>query len=218
MKNSCCCLGLFFFTTVCHAGTVKWDVVDIFNPSGTFWQEYCDNLLDLNVGDITCQMVGYKILYQDRFEIILSGQNEITYASYAHGWRELEYRYGELVDSQSMIGDFDDYFFIFGNGHYDDDLKNLTIRRGQSVYLGFFIEVNIYDYDMHTSINTPLFGWVELYYNGSYIEVKRSVIETTGQGIYVGTGFITPEPSTALLALSGCALLLLRRRIFWSCP
>ena len=56
-------------------------------------------------------------------------------------------------------------------------------------------------------------GWVELCYcdDGVHI-VNNTVPMTTGPGIFAGTYNIIPEPSCALLTLSGVALLLSRRR------
>jgi len=111
-------------------------------------------------------------------------------------WRQLQLN--DLVDSSSVMGKFDDYFFCFWDGHYNDVFAPLTINQGETVYLGFFIE--------------PLFGWVELGYDGTDIFIANSAMETTGLGIYAGTGIAVPEPSAVLLALSGLAVLCLRRR------
>ena len=56
------------------------------------------------------------------------------------------------------------------------------------------------------------YGWVELGYKNGDIYIVNSAMELTGLGMLAGTGTVIPEPSTALLALSGIALLLLRRR------
>ena len=55
------------------------------------------------------------------------------------------------------------------------------------------------------------YGWIELGYNAEKEEVfvvGSAMIGSQWGGIYAGI----PEPSTALLMASGCALLLLRRR------
>ena len=66
-----------------------------------------------------------------------------------------------------------------------------------------------------------LYGWVELGYDGTNVFIVNgimgSAMETTGLGIYAGTGNVfgdsaIPEPASALLAFSGVALLLRRRR------
>ena len=54
------------------------------------------------------------------------------------------------------------------------------------------------------------YGWFEMGYNGEEVYIVNSAMsEAKYGGIYAG---VIPEPSTALLALSGCALFFLRRR------
>jgi len=49
-------------------------------------------------------------------------------------------------------------------------------------------------------------------YDGEYVFVHDSAVASYQIGIYAGIYNVVPEPSTALLALSGVALLLRRRR------
>ena len=56
------------------------------------------------------------------------------------------------------------------------------------------------------------YGWIEFGYDGEYVFIHDSAVASYQTGIYAGTYSVVPEPSTALLALSGVALLLRRRR------
>ena len=122
-------------------------------------------------------------------------------------WRGVDKN--DVVDYGSMVVPHDDYFSYYSDGapigFYD-----IVIGRGKTVTLAFATG----DPVMNTEWDgAPYFyGWVELGYNGTDIFIVKSAIETTGIGILAGTGIVIPEPSTALLALSGMTALLLRRR------
>ena len=202
-KKVCFVFSLMLFASVCRAATVQWNVVGIYDVQGSLWQDVygCDHVLGVSADHFIEQIAGYKTVNPSSSSVVLSGQNGATLASNAHAWRQLNY--GDLVDATSVMGDFNDYFFALFDGHYNDVFSNLVINRGESVYLGFFIENHTLD---------PLFGWVELGYDGKNVFVVNSAMETTGLGIYAGTGQVVPEPSTALLALVGISALCLRRR------
>ena len=200
MKRKLCFVcTLILVSSVCRAGTVLWDValitgVPIFG---------CDNGLYVDANDVTGgNIVGFNIVSQSADSITLAGQNWASAISYGHAWRLL--LCGDLVDANSVMGDFDDYFLALFDSHYNDIFSDLTIHTGESVYLGFFIEGDPY--------LDPLFGWVELSYDGKNAFVVGSAMETTGLGIYAGTGWVVPEPSVALLSIVGLAALCLRRR------
>ena len=80
---------------------------------------------------------------------------------------------------------------------------SVVISQGESVYLGFASQPG----DMTGPVSC---GWVELGLDGGgMLTALSSAWDRDGDPIRVGA---TPEPSSALLLLMGCALLALRRR------
>lgn len=178
------------------SASVQWGVVTIDEFSG--WGIYdCDHALYVSAEGVTGgNLAGYKTTSQSATHVILSGQNWATTASYGHMWRQLYF--GDAVDQDSVMGNFDDYFFCFWGGYWDDEFSDLSIELNQAVYLGFFVEGDAAN---------ALFGWVELGFDGSSVYVVNSAMETTGVGIYAGTYTPVPEPATDALALAGVAAL-----------
>ena len=119
--------------------------------------------------------------------------------------------YGTPID-YGLFANSTDPFFRTYNPATGTSISQtgLTIPLYETVFLAFAFE------NLSTippgSFTDLSYGWVELGYKDGEVYVVSSAQETTGLGLYAGTGTAIPEPSTTLLALSGLAVLCLRRR------
>ena len=190
-----------------QGNTISWNVIsyipaqdgytydsDIFHgnaPSGGFGAYFTRKL--------TAQ---YILLSCDNDAYFFLGNN-------ASWWRVLDK--GDLVNYDSMIGSYSDYFSYYPDGiGAPIGLQNISIPLGGTIILAFATAGRDWDYPPWDG--APYFyGWVELGYNGKDVYIVKSALETTGLGIYAGTG-VVPEPSAALLALMGLSVFGLRRR------
>ena len=191
-------LPLFLIQTSLFAGTIEWRTVTITpDPYG--------------IGDC---LINLETQYGRTFVMCtISAQNPISITLSAIGaqlWpgmRWLEMQYGDWVNTETTRSGLSNYFF-----RMDPDIEggSVTIGRGEanSVYLGFVI-LDAFGFDYSEGCPDTMFGWVQLGYDGKTISVLNSAIDISGDPIRI---WIVPEPSCALLALSGIALLLLRRR------
>jgi len=167
------------------AGTVEWGVVNAL-----VFQNHVGHLFYL----MQIEAIGAFVMSG---EIVTENEGSITFLSTSSQWFEMQY--GDWVNAETTKPNSDDYFF------------SVTIKNGESVYLGFVLPDDIYD----GLVVVPCYGWVQLGYNGSSafvvyrdISTLNSAIDISGDPIRI---WIIPEPSTALLTLSGVALLLRRR-------
>jgi len=84
-------------------------------------------------------------------------------------------------------------------------LGDINMTVDQPFYLAFALYGDIHP--------VPIYGWAELVYDGTTLSLVDSAAETTGVGIYTGTYNEIPEPYTAGLALTGFAVMAIRRRL-----
>jgi len=89
------------------------------------------------------------------------------------------------------------------------ELGSINMTVGQPFYLAFALYGDIYHPDQ-------IYGWAKLFYDGTTLTLLDSAAETTGVGIYTGTYTAIPEPCMAGLALTGLAVMAIRRRLRWS--
>ena len=119
---------------------------------------------------------------------------------------------GDIVNEESMLGEGLTYYYRSEKGktgsHSDYDIG----YDDSHVYLGLCAET-------FAGEAYYVYGWVELGWGeidwppGPGLEVFSSAWDLDGGPMVVGGGSaLTPEPSSALLLLVGCALLALRRR------
>ena len=178
----------------CSASSVNWDVI-AYGPNNWGGGGY------MFVGESPVGVFGaYFLMDRSPLSVTLSCNDDAAFfLGYVPSWWRVVEK-GSLVDYDSIIAPHDDYFYYYGNNG-PVGLQSIIVPRSMTVVLAFATG----------GLGTYYYGWVELGYNGN-LYIVNSAMEITGQGIYAGTGIATPEPSSALLALSGMAFLLLRRR------
>ena len=119
--------------------------------------------------------------------------------------------YGSIIDHDLVFKATDNIFFSFSTWW---EYNELTIGMGESVLLAFAA----YDFDVDKDEYVYGYGWIELAYGLNEktgleeVYVSDSAFDTLGRGMIAGTYNVVPEPATALLALSGLALLFRQRR------
>lgn len=86
---------------------------------------------------------------------------------------------------------------------------SITGNVGDDFYLGF-----VYEAGFRNSVDEPfwyrdVYGWLHMQFTTDGVTMLNSAINLDGDPITVG---VVPEPSSALLALAGAALLIKRRK------
>jgi len=112
--------------------------------------------------------------------------------------------YGELLSADTIKTATEVPLTTWGaTDHYD----GLAIANPSDFYLGFMTP------ESETADGIPRYGWYHLSIADDLndITLLDSGVGLYGESVYVGIG-VTPEPSSAVLILLGCAGLLLRRR------
>ena len=110
--------------------------------------------------------------------------------------------FGEVVD-QNYMNEQSEYFSYAKYGEEDSGRSDYSIILGEDdfVYLAF----------MNETSGGQRFGWVQIGLEEDVLRVLGSAWDVDGGAMYVGGGAV-PEPTGAMLALVGMALLALRRK------
>ena len=196
MKKKLCLAGMLFLITVvdCYSSTVLWNIVGWQYVPG--WNYGLG--LTTPVGD------GFGMSIQ----VITSTMqatlvNTMEWQSAGIGIQLLLVTDGTLIDSALFSNWSGPFFQTYVPPGIPVSETDLIIHRYETVFLAF---------ETTADYSTPSFyGWIAFTFENGIVSIT-SAIETTGQGIYAGTGTVVPEPSTALLAIVGLAALGLRRR------
>ena len=86
---------------------------------------------------------------------------------------------------------------------------SITGNVGDDFYLGFVYEAGFRDSFDEPFYYRDVYGWLHMQFTTDGVEMLYSAINLDGDPITVG---VVPEPSSALLALAGAALLIKRRK------
>ena len=151
--------------------------------------------------------------------ISTSGQASFENFRYSGGWdcAFLQVTQGMLIDNNLFANNTDKwlpyYEYIDGWPYYVQpfiDPNNMVIPKTEEDFSNTVIlAFSFYTLAFSGEYQTDYYGCIEFGYDGTEVFIVNSAIETTPcLGIVAGI----PEPSSALLALSGLAVFLLRRR------
>jgi len=214
MKKTLVSVAMSLITiSFCHGSAVMWNNAWMEYPEGPprLWVAFTQitstpgpgpdsnivgyTITDLNIASTPTQAV------MTLHDSMLASQCSILL---------LPVSYGTPIDDNLFVNSTDPFFRTYNPATgISISQTGLTL----SLYETVFLACVAGGLDTATGIyNTWLYGWVELGYKDGEVYVVNSAHETTGLGIYAGTGIAVPEPSAVLLALSGLSLLLLRRR------
>ena len=198
MKKLCLTIMFCLSTIVSWGTTIQWGGATVYNFLSP-------DIYYLSIATPTGESMGtdIQITTTPMYAVI---NNNLTYYTLAWGALLLATDYGTLIDYDFFANSTDLFFqtYDFFSGARISE-TNFTIGLYETVFLAFVIGYPVYD-------ELYWYGWVEFGYNGKDVYIVNSALETTGQGIYAGTGIVVPEPSTALLVIMGLAVLGLRRR------
>ena len=207
-------LGFLAIALNCVASSIQWGVITYLPNSKVDWSEEEGWITFSSFEGIPKQGA------LNRFEVCFLLELSSLGATLSRGgtmllgydsslWRVVDE--GDFISYDTMFTGQDDYF---SNDWKAGPWSDVFIRTDETVILAFMAGNIFWEYENGGAEAEKWYryGWVELGYNGTDIYIVNSAMETTGLGIYAGTGSVIPEPATALLALSGLALLWRRRR------
>ena len=196
---------LLFCITLCHGSTaIQWGSASM----GTY--PLSDNYF-LGITSPNEWVFGIEVIVTitpDKTKAVL--QNSLKNYLTADSALLVQVGYNTPIDASLFLTSSGSFFNAYSSsgGHITE--ADLTIDFNDSIFLAFTmggfnsVENTFYCY---------WYGWLELCYDKTGVHiVDKTVPMTTGSGIYAGTYNVVPEPSTALLALSGVALLFYNRR------
>ena len=181
-----------FANTLVFASTIEWPIAIVYPFDGEVTLWVGSNLLpqpNYAHAAVFCYLTDMS-----SSEVTLSAWGVLLTPS--SRWRQMYD--GDEVNSSTMASSHKDFFATDSEPYYGE----VTIGYGESIYLGFVIGPDYghgYGY----------YGWVELGYDENGITAWGSGMDIDGAPILIGA---IPEPSSALLALMGFAVLGLRRR------
>jgi len=197
MKKLCFIFALILAAAACHSSSVEWGVA-------SFWPTF-DKLYGLGV-----QVPAYGASADADIAVTTSPtqailKNNLEYYTIGYGIVLLQVDYNTLIDQDLLLNSSDPFFSTYPPYPAPQiriSETDVIIPLYETVYLAF----------AWGGLGSDLCGWVALTYDDTGVHLVGSAMDMTRQGIYAGTGITVPEPSIALLALSGLSLLLLRRR------
>jgi len=189
--------------TFCHAGTIQWGIAGWEKAPflSEMWKsEYYLGITTPN-GSIS---VGCNATFSFAQATIINNYDRTTGLSV----NLLPITCGTWVDNNLFNESTGPFFSTYDSSNNYISETNLYIPKTNdscsNTYLLAFKAFGSFDY--------VVYGWIELGYDGTNVFIMNSAEEITGNGILAQRSTCIPEPSTALLALSGSALFLLRRR------
>jgi len=207
--------------TLTFAGQVEWGVVEYnlntnWHSGGNYFSIVGASPLSMFLTAEFCVAFTMALSSSKATLFHYDARNNWALTTDYSWWRVVDK--GTAVNYDTMLVGQDDYFSYFwgDKGTVDISIPLTNAEESNTVILAFaagFPDYYCYYY--------YYYGWVELGYKkfdggNMDIYIVNSAMETTGLGIYAGTGNIIgdaiPEPSSALLALSALALLLRRHR------
>ena len=203
MKKSSIVFTLLLFTTASHGGIIQWNIAEWYYDKSPFQ-------LDEYVLEIYNSIQFYSKVISSPEQADL---NNFRWLRTSYGCALLLTDYDTLIDYDLFANA--DYFFYQTslNDPFPGDSKefpSLVIPKTEDDLSNSIILAFALCKGAGVGLEVDYYGWIELGYDGEEVYILNSaMIDGMWSGIYAG---VIPEPSTALLAMSGCAILLLRRR------
>ena len=191
------------FTSICRGGSIQWNIANWYCDTGYWSGQYILDIGGLiyfatqqvNTSPDQATLVNFRWAWVARecTLLLVDSGTFINYDLFANS-NDLFY---QTIPDWPFPGE-PDRFINWNIPLTDDDLMNTIIM---AFALSKWTEDGpVIDY----------YGWIELGYDGEEVYIVNSaMIDGMWSGIYAG---VIPEPSTVLLAVSGCAFMLLRRR------
>jgi len=196
MKKLCFVFALIITTAVCRGSTILGGIAG-----------WGDSSFGAEVPDSWAIGVGVDV---ETSSLPSPGQATLKlnpwFCTVGWGFLLLQTDYETLIDHSLFANSSGSFFKTYTPSGGIISETDVEIPLYETVYLAFAIG----GWDIAASeFIATWYGWIELGYNDKGMYVANSAVETTwGKGIVAGI----PEPSTVLLALSGLAVLCLRRR------
>ena len=203
-KKPCFVLVLLSSLAICHGASVQFgDFVTISSLPYLTGLSYL--YMTINETGAGTALETQQLL--DGSAMII---NHTEWVTLGNGLWLLEMQAGDVADYTSIFVDENIFFQSWASGHpFSDEplaIPKTNSAEDNTVFLAF-----AFGFEGNEWLDAWLrYGWIELGYDGTAVYIVNCAVETTGLGIIVG---VIPEPSPALLALSGLALLPRRRRI-----
>ena len=205
------CLGAFL--TAARASTIAWGVPELKSGSGQYsmvWNGTPVN--DQPAGQYAINIVLYFSVLSSSSASMRISPIRMQPLTQPSNWIRIS-EGGEIGPNNTQGNRA---YFLKGLDDEDGkDLQsdyNLTIPKGETVYLGFCTENGLYShpfYDPEGALPKYLYGWVELTAENGSVSTPRAAIEVSGSPIPAGQ---VPEPASYVLSLLGIILLVRRRR------
>ena len=214
MKKLCFIVMLSLSSViVCHGGTVQWGVAS--------WGQDSEYVLSILT---SVPFFPPHYISSDFRTRVISTPGQASFENFRQFvWGGdcafLQVNHGMPIDHGLFANNTDKwlpyYDYVDGWPYFVRpfiDPNNLVIPKTDEGFSNTVILAFAFYSLVFSGYTTDYYGWIEFGYNGTDVFIVNSALETTGLGIFAGTGNVVPEPSSVLLALSGFSLLLLRRR------
>jgi len=191
MKKTLVFIAMSFVTiAVCYGGAIYWDSATFVHGGG--------NIFFLEIQEPTHGISANADIEVTTLPNQAILKNNLKDYQLSYGILLLQVEYNTLIDYDLFVNSSDPFFNTYAPSGERISQTDVQIPLYETVYLAFSM--------------SGWLGWVEITYDDTGIHLGRNAMDMTWSGIYAGTGIVVPEPSAALLALSGFSLLLLRRR------